>query len=159
MTIKEIRNRTGMTQKAFAQKYQIPLQTLKQWECDPECKSFRQPPEYVVYILLRLVSVDFGMDNEPIDRADALLRAAEETRYHADHWLRYLRKEFDGGECRLNDDQIRKILDHPALTMYQRISFQRAVEKGTYTNRYITSLSEKATASMLESVIQRNRQV
>lgn len=59
MTIKSIRNSTGLTQKEFAKHYHIPLQTLKQWESDPEKKNYRRPPDYVVHILGRLIEIDY----------------------------------------------------------------------------------------------------
>jgi len=59
MTIKEIRAATGLTQKAFAEQYQIPLQTLKQWESDPESSCYRTPPEYLLYLLERAVAEDY----------------------------------------------------------------------------------------------------
>ena len=51
MTIKELRNQTNLTQKEFAGKYHIPLQTLKQWESSQTSKSYRNCPEYVLYLL------------------------------------------------------------------------------------------------------------
>ena len=47
MSVKEIRKKTGLSQREFAEKYQIPLQTLKQWESDEGSSSHRKPPEYV----------------------------------------------------------------------------------------------------------------
>lgn len=54
MTIADIRKRSGLTQKAFADKYRLPLQTLKQWESSPESSSYRRCPEYLIYYLDRL---------------------------------------------------------------------------------------------------------
>ena len=46
MTIKEIRNLTGLSQAAFSKKYQIPVRTIQDWEAQK-----RIPPEYVVTLL------------------------------------------------------------------------------------------------------------
>ncbi len=59
MTIKVMRKSTGLTQKDFAARYHIPVQTLKQWESDPESSSYRKPPEYILYMLGRLVEIDY----------------------------------------------------------------------------------------------------
>ena len=46
MTIKEIRNLTGLSQAAFSKKYQIPARTIQDWGAQK-----RTPPEYVVTLL------------------------------------------------------------------------------------------------------------
>lgn len=46
--IKELRNSTGMTQKAFASQYGIPLSTLRKWE-----QGEASPPPYVVQLIAR----------------------------------------------------------------------------------------------------------
>lgn len=47
MDIKEIRSINKLTQKEFATKYGIPLQTVKNWESKPTSKSYRKCPNYV----------------------------------------------------------------------------------------------------------------
>lgn len=54
MEISDIRKKTGLTQKAFAEEYHLPLQTLKQWESSPESTSHRTCPDYIVYYLEKL---------------------------------------------------------------------------------------------------------
>ena len=51
MNIKDIRKMSSCTQAEFADKYHIPLQTLKQWESSPDSSSYRQCPEYVRLLL------------------------------------------------------------------------------------------------------------
>lgn len=46
--IKELRESTGMTQKAFAQTYGIPISTLRKWE-----QKEAAPAPYVVNLLAR----------------------------------------------------------------------------------------------------------
>lgn len=53
-TVKDIRERTGLSQSAFAEKYRIPVGTLMGWEINR-----REPPEYVVGLLKRAVEEDF----------------------------------------------------------------------------------------------------
>lgn len=57
--IKLLRERTGLSQGKFAEKYRIPVRTLQGWEIG------REPPEYVLYLLERCVSEDTkkGVDN------------------------------------------------------------------------------------------------
>ena len=58
MDAKRIRQYTKLTQKEFAEKYKIPLQTLKQWESGPGSSSYRKPPDYVLYMLDQLVTLE-----------------------------------------------------------------------------------------------------
>lgn len=54
MTIKELRSLTGLSQKAFSDKYGIPKRTIEDWEAER-----RTPPEYVIKLLERVVKEDF----------------------------------------------------------------------------------------------------
>ena len=54
MTIKELRALTGLSQKAFSDKYEIPKRTIEDWET-----GRRTPPEYVTKLLERVVKEDF----------------------------------------------------------------------------------------------------
>lgn len=42
----ELRKMTGLSQRKFGDKYNIPWRTVQDWECD-----VRQPPEYVYELL------------------------------------------------------------------------------------------------------------
>ncbi len=59
MTIKEIRNLTGLSQANFGEYYNIPLPTIKKWESDPENQNHRNCPSYVKQLLERVVKIDF----------------------------------------------------------------------------------------------------
>lgn len=87
MDIKHIRELTGLTQSNFAEKYHIPLDTLKGWEAMSYSSRYRECPEYVKYMLLRLVAIDYDyelekimergnkrMSNEYVDLVDILLK-------------------------------------------------------------------------------------
>lgn len=63
MEIKEIRNLTRLSQSKFANKYEIPLKTLQNWECASE-KSHRECPTYVKKLLEFRVKYDIGVDDE-----------------------------------------------------------------------------------------------
>ena len=60
MNIKSIRKLSGFTQEEFALHYQIPVQTLKQWEANPKSRSHRECPIYLV----RLLEQDVLRNNE-----------------------------------------------------------------------------------------------
>lgn len=53
MTIKELRESTGLSQAQFAEKFHIPVGTLQHWE-----QGVRKPPEYVLYMLSVLIEKD-----------------------------------------------------------------------------------------------------
>lgn len=53
-TIKEIRERTGLSQERFAAKYEIPRRTLENWE-----SGTNKAPDYLIKLLARVVWSDF----------------------------------------------------------------------------------------------------
>lgn len=53
MTIKEIREYSGLSRAAFAREYKIPVRTLEDWEAER-----RTPPEYLILLLERAVVED-----------------------------------------------------------------------------------------------------
>ena len=59
MTIKEIRQLTGLTQAAFGNFYNIPLSTIKKWESTPGNPNYRECPIYVNRLLEKAVILDF----------------------------------------------------------------------------------------------------
>lgn len=56
MSIKEIRERTGLSQTKFANKYSIPVRTLQEWE-----QGRSNPPEYLINLLKRDTSNSFEL--------------------------------------------------------------------------------------------------
>ncbi len=48
--IRELRDKTGMTQKAFAEMYRIPVSTLRKWE-----QGEASPPPYVIDLIARTI--------------------------------------------------------------------------------------------------------
>lgn len=57
MTIKELRKAAGMTQKAFAEYFNIPRRTVEDWEADK-----RTPPPYLLDLMM------YKLKNEKIIR-------------------------------------------------------------------------------------------
>ena len=54
MTIKELRQITGLSQRAFGEKYHIPTRTVENWE-----SGSRKPNETIMYLLERAVREDY----------------------------------------------------------------------------------------------------
>ena len=149
MNIKQIRKQSGMTQKDFCNEYHIPIQTLKQWESDENSTSHRNPPEYVEYLL------EIAVSKNRKDKATLLIEASHESAFNANHWFRYLRKEFDKKQCKLNEFEINKLLKSNDLTMFQKITFKRAIQSGTPTNLYVAGLNQQAKTNMLGEIMRR----
>lgn len=55
ITIKELRESTGLSQSKFAKKFHIPIGTLQHWE-----QGVRKPPEYVIYMIEVLINNDYN---------------------------------------------------------------------------------------------------
>ena len=74
MTIKELRTKTGMTQKQFSEYLNIPNRTIEDWESER-----RKPPIYVIELIEDKINGDgfgkavFGLDNEEQKAHDKLL--------------------------------------------------------------------------------------
>ena len=55
MTVKELREKTGLTQSQFAEKYKFTTKQVQSWE-----QGWRNTPESILYMLERCVNEDFG---------------------------------------------------------------------------------------------------
>lgn len=62
MTIKEIREKAGLSRAAFSRKYNIPVRTLEDWESEK-----RKCPEYLIELLDRAVTEDVVTNFECYD--------------------------------------------------------------------------------------------
>ena len=58
MTMREIRALTGLSQVKFAERYQIPMRTIQNWEM--EGAQSRKAPPYVLRMLERIVKEDLS---------------------------------------------------------------------------------------------------
>ena len=159
MSIKQLRIETGLTQREFAEIYDIPLQTLKQWESDPNSKSYRMPPDYVVSMITRLVALDYGIGITAKNRVQRLIEAAEETRTNALHWMRYLRKEFNGERSLLTTSQIKMLCRSDKLSMFQKVSLSRAFDNGSATNDFVVGLNMKTETPMIAELMRKTKNV
>lgn len=53
MTVKELRNKTGLNQRLFAQKFHITLCTLQSWE-----QGRRNAPDYVMFMMEHILDLE-----------------------------------------------------------------------------------------------------
>ncbi len=68
MTIKEIRNLTGLSQANFGEYYNIPLPTIKKWESTLDSQNHRNCPPYVKQLLERVVKIDFLQGDDKFEQ-------------------------------------------------------------------------------------------
>ncbi|MBE5917634.1 MAG: helix-turn-helix domain-containing protein [Pseudobutyrivibrio ruminis] len=59
MTIKEMRQLLGLSQRKFAEKYSIPYRSVENWE-----EGSRKCPDYVLLLLERCVLEDAAKEND-----------------------------------------------------------------------------------------------
>ena len=77
MTIRQMRELLGMSQKAFGDKYNIPMRTIQNWE-----GGQRECPVYVLNLLERVVWEDYEEDNGHVYQY-----SIEDTDYKANYDL------------------------------------------------------------------------
>jgi putative transcriptional regulator len=53
MTIKELREQTGLNQSQFAKKFHISLRALQSWE-----QGWRNTPECILYMVQRIMELE-----------------------------------------------------------------------------------------------------
>ena len=87
ITIKELRENTGLTQKAFAAKYGIPLGTLRRWE-----QGESRPAPYILGMLSMLLPSP--------ERYSEIIQTPDGDKYYYD------KNEGRLGNCRKNEAQI-----------------------------------------------------
>lgn len=57
MTIKELRKKSGLTQKEFAEKYHIPRRTIEDWE-----REIRTPPPYIPELIEKIMKLEKDLE-------------------------------------------------------------------------------------------------
>lgn len=81
---------------------------------------------------------------------DYMISGARDSRYNSRHWFLYLRKVITKEKIKLSKEDIIDLLSSPELTMYQKVTLERAVIVGTPTHQRIISLNEKAKLRYVE---------
>ena len=72
--------------------------------------------------------------------------AAPHSRYNAQHWFRYLRKDIDK---EISKEQIEELYNDKALSAFQRVSLKAAFTEGSPTREHIISLNNKVIPNKL----------
>ncbi len=169
MSIKEIREKTGLSQKMFAQKYRIPLQTLKQWESSVDSKSHRNPPEYVEFLLAETIRYSAGdkyrntnqksLINEHNSSRKVIhtIRTAKDSQGNARLWMRYIAKQFEDHTPPLSSSELEFLLDGDDLTLSQKCILKSAYQNGSPTNQYIIQLGRKCDTSFATRLIEKSK--
>ena len=61
MILKDIRKRTGLTQKGFAEYFQIPVRTIEKWE-----RGGSNPPEYLYKMIVRILDLEDRLNGKSV---------------------------------------------------------------------------------------------
>ncbi len=88
--IREIRKKTGMTQKSFAEVYDIPLSTLRKWE-----QGEASPPDYVIRLIARTIPA--------LDTSLRIIRGRGDAVYYYNRDLLQL-SDVKGNTIRIKED-------------------------------------------------------
>jgi len=72
--------------------------------------------------------------------------AAPHSKYNAQQWFRYLRKDIDKN---IEKEQIEELCISPALSAFQRVSLKTAFTEGSPMRNHILSLNKKVIPNKL----------
>ena len=75
---------------------------------------------------------------------DYMIRASEHARSDGDLWFRYLYKVIQDDETKLTDDDVKRLLNNPHLTPFQKITLQDALTEGTHTREHVLQANRKS---------------
>ena len=78
--------------------------------------------------------------------------AAPHSRYNAQQWFRYLRKDI---EKNISKEQIEELYKNTALTAFQRVSLKAAFTEGSPTREHILSLNDIVNPNKLSMVMKK----
>lgn len=72
--LKSVRQRTGMTQRAFAEYFSIPLRTYEQWE-----RGLRKMPNYLFKLIIYKVHMEKLAEDVTDDLATKIRKMENDT--------------------------------------------------------------------------------
>ena len=84
--------------------------------------------------------------------SDYMILAARHSRYNAQHWFRYLRKDIDKCGTAFSIEDVNRLYNDDRLTLFQRVTLKEAFEEGSETQAYIRSLNRKVRPNMLAEI-------
>ena len=77
---------------------------------------------------------------------------AIDSKGNASHWFRYLRKIIKEDEVLLSPDDTKSLLNSDKLSLFQKVTLERAVIKGSPTFNYVVSLNKPAKRKYLSQL-------
>lgn len=81
-----------------------------------------------------------------------ILRAAEDSKYNAKHWFRYLRKVIFDDSTKISKEIFRQLMESEKLTMFQKTTLERAVSFGSPTHQHIVNLNKKTKLKHIQKL-------
>ena len=75
---------------------------------------------------------------------DFMINAAEQSRYRAKPWFRYLTIVIFEDYTYLTDEDIENLLNSTELTAFQKVTLKYAVQIGSPTHAHVVSLNNSA---------------
>lgn len=85
---------------------------------------------------------------------DYYVAAAQKSKWNFELWLRYLNKAINRDEISLSKDEIDTLLKSEALTSFQKVFLELAVQEGTTPWQMTVEMSEPAQFTHLNAVLQ-----
>lgn len=79
-----------------------------------------------------------------------MINSAKDSKYNSRQWFLYLRKVITKEKIKLSQEDINALLSSSELTMYQKVTLERAVVYGSPTYQRVISLNEKAKLRYVE---------
>ena len=83
-----------------------------------------------------------------------MLNAAQQSRHHARHWFRYLRKVIFEDYTYLTEEDIERLLTSGELTSFQKVSLEFAVQQGSPTHEHVVSLNKPANVDEVRRLME-----
>lgn len=88
---------------------------------------------------------------------DYMINAAEQSRFNASHWFRYLRKVIFDDRSYLTDKTVEELLTSKKLTDFQKVSLKYAIQEHTPTHDYVISLNQPVKLTNVQKMMEKYR--
>lgn len=85
---------------------------------------------------------------------DFMINAAQQSRYNARHWFRYLRKVIFEDCTYLTDEDVKNLLNSTELTAFQKVSLEFAVQQDSPTHEHVVSLNKSANVDEVRKLLE-----
>ncbi|TWS94373.1 hypothetical protein [Streptococcus sp. sy018] len=84
-----------------------------------------------------------------------MIEAAQQSRFNASHWFRYLRKVIFEDYSYLTNEDVKKLLSSKELTDFQKVSLKYAVQENSPTHDYVVSLNKPAKLANVQKLMEK----